>query len=216
MKKMMKRYNLQLCLLAAILPVLSLPASANTLCWHQDGRWEHRVDEDGNMDIAVTATTGNGHIYIGGSPGRLQMIKVDEVGGDIRLSPVKDQPGLQMAAVSLGSDISAPAVTLAFYDPASGGTLVLPVPNLVAVLLRSHTLTLTIPHQKGDPQTLSVDVSDIPTGTGHRCGREEDAGSEPAVTGDTPSGSTLPLQLGQTTPSAPVKRPAPAKRIPRP
>ncbi|HEM8838465.1 TPA: hypothetical protein U2R15_004175 [Klebsiella aerogenes] len=174
------------------------------MCRHQDGRWEHRVDTDGNLDIAVTALDKQHHIYLGGSPGRLQMIKVDGVGNGIPLAAVKDQPDVRVATVSLGSDISEPVSTLGFYDPAGGGTLVMPVPNLLAVLLRSHTLTLGIPREKGKPLALTVDVSDIPVGAGHRCGQEEGGAGQDAVRA-APRDTTLPVQPAQV-------RPAPAHK----
>ena len=155
------------------------PVASNTkdhtdwTCRHTDGRWEHRVDTDGNLDIAVTTRRDKGHIWFGGSPGRLQMIKLDEAGSTVRTQTLKDNPDVVMAAVTLTSDVSTPAKTLAFYDTAGQGSLVIPVPNLLAVLLRSHRITVTVPQTTGKPRLYTEDVSDIPLGAGHRCGPDE-------------------------------------------
>lgn len=155
---------------------------ANRECRHTDGRWEHRVDIDGNLDIAVTTRVDGGHIWLGGSPGRLQMIKLDKVGTVVRTQPLRDNPGVVTATVTLSSDVSAPATTLAFYDKAEQGSLVIPVPNLLAVLLRSHRLSITVPQQHRKSRVYTENVADIPLGTGHRCGADETEPSSPVNT----------------------------------
>lgn len=143
-------------------------------CIHQDGRWEHRVDSNGNLDVAVTTRNGNGHIWLGGAPGKLQMIKIDNTGRKVKKTIMKGPPAVFVAEVTLSSDVSEAAKTLAFYDEKDGGTLVIPVPNLLAVLLRSKTLTVSVPQISGSLLTYSEDVSDIPLGTGHRCGPQDE------------------------------------------
>lgn len=151
---------------------------ANTQCAHRDGVWEHRVDTSGDLDIAVTRLNNNQDIWLGGSPGRLQMIKLDGIGNDIKFNPLKDSPGVNVANIRISSDISEETSTLAFYEKSNGGMMTIPMPNLLAVLLRSKILKISIPVLKGVDQVYKVDVSEIPLGAGHRCESEVNNANE--------------------------------------
>lgn len=152
-----------------LLSLLVFPCWANDFCSHRDASWEHRVTEDGNLDVATKMLDSRTRVYIGGSPGKLQVIKLDGVGKNIKTEELKTKPPVKNAFITIGSDVYKRDRIPGIYFQDSGGSITIPMRGLLQYVLRSKSLHISI--ETNDNRTLEydIDVRDIPIGIVHDC-----------------------------------------------
>lgn len=161
-----------------ILPGLLLLSAAafadEGVCSHQDASWEHRVDENGDLDVAVKPISEQVTIYLGGRPGGLQIIKLAGLGDNIGGTENPDDPDAKDVMVTLLGG-SAERVTHRvdsqglYRAEQHGGQLLILVPNLLHLVLKNKQLTIRLPTKDGKRVEYQVNVADIPLGLGHTC-----------------------------------------------
>ncbi|MBH3170387.1 hypothetical protein I5R28_10710 [Serratia marcescens] len=153
-----------------LLLVVVLPCRADNLCSHRDGSWEHRVVENGSLDIATKMLDSRVRIYIGGVPGKLQLIRLDGV-GRVKTDALKSgEPNpLRAAFVTIGSDVYKKDKIASLYSQANGGSITIPMRELLQYILRSRILHISIEGENNKMIEYDIDVRDIPLGSGHDC-----------------------------------------------